>query len=111
MSEQKTTRWQRILLNLDALGCTLISNRAKVGEYISTYVWRVRKYWAIKFIDRLMKEPGHCSRSFEGQQFKLGLMREPAKYKDVFRYGFDDQPMEFTSTAKDYRAKFDEESA
>ena len=36
------TRAIRILKNLDALGCTLIANRAKTGEYISTYVWRVR---------------------------------------------------------------------
>ncbi len=46
------TRLLRILKNLDALGCTLIANRAKAGEYISTYVWRVRKGWAIRFTER-----------------------------------------------------------
>jgi hypothetical protein len=50
------TRFIRILKNLDALGCTLIANRAKVGEYISTYVWRVRKGWAIRFIDWLFDD-------------------------------------------------------
>ena len=43
MAEQNDTRFLRILKNLDALGCTLIANRAKTGEYISTYVWRVRR--------------------------------------------------------------------
>ena len=43
MAEQNDTRFLRILKNLDALGCTLIAKRAKTGEYISTYVWRVRK--------------------------------------------------------------------
>ena len=36
MAEQNDTRFLRILKNLDALGCTLIANRAKAGEYIST---------------------------------------------------------------------------
>ena len=39
----KESRLLRILKNLDALGCTLIAKRAKTGEYISTYVWRVRQ--------------------------------------------------------------------
>ena len=74
----KDTRFLRILKNLDALGCTLIANRAKTGEYISTYVWRVRKGWAIKLIDRLFDEPGHCEASFEGQKEKLELVRDEA---------------------------------
>ena len=68
MSESNEPRYLRILKNLDALGCTLIANRAKAGEYISTYVWRVRKGWAIRFIDWLFREPGHCEASFEGQR-------------------------------------------
>ena len=76
MNAEKETRWDRILLNLDALGCTLIANRAKTGEYISTYVWRVRKGWAIRFIDWLFREPGHCEASFEGQKEALNLTRD-----------------------------------
>ena len=70
------TRLLRILKNLDSLGCTLIANRAKAGEYISTYCWRVRKGWAIRFIDWLFDEPGHCMRSFEGQKVALGVERD-----------------------------------
>ena len=66
----------RILKNLDALGCTLISSRARTGEYISTYVWRVRKGWAIRFVDWLFDEPGHCEASFEGQKVALGVERD-----------------------------------
>ena len=74
----KDTRFLRILKNLDALGCTLIAKRAKTGEYISTYVWRVRKAWAVRLIDKLFDEPGHCMRSFEGQKDALKLeMDEP----------------------------------
>ena len=69
----KDTRFLRILKNLDALGCTLIANRAKAGEYISTYVWRVRKAWAVKLINRLFKDPNHCRDSFDGQKGPLGL--------------------------------------
>ena len=76
MSEAKEPRYLRILKNLDALGCTLIANRAKTGEYISTYVWRVRKGWAIRFIDWLFREPGHCEASFEGQKGPLNLTRD-----------------------------------
>ena len=36
VSEANEPRYLRILKNLDALGCTLIANRAKTGEYIST---------------------------------------------------------------------------
>ena len=74
----KDTRFLRILKNLDALGCTLIAKRAKTGEYISTYVWRVRKAWAIRSIDWLFREPGHCEASFEGQKEKLELVRDEA---------------------------------
>ena len=76
VSEASEPRYLRILKNLDALGCTLIAKRAKVGEYISTYVWRVRKGWAIRFIDWLFREPGHCEASFEGQKEKLELVRD-----------------------------------
>ena len=76
MSEANEPRYLRILKNLDALGCTLIAKRAKVGEYISTYVWRVRKGWAIRFIDWLFREPGHCEASFEGQKEMLNLTRD-----------------------------------
>ena len=76
MSEKLEPRYIRILKNLDALGCTLIANRAKAGEYISTYVWRVRKGWAIRFIDWLFREPGHCEASFEGQKEALNLKRD-----------------------------------
>ena len=76
MSEKLEPRYIRILKNLDALGCTLIANRAKAGEYISTYVWRVRKGWAIRFIDWLFREPGHCEASFEGQKEALNLTRD-----------------------------------
>ena len=82
-------RYIRILKNLDALGCTLISSRARTGEFISTYVWRVRKGWAIRFIDWLFDEPGHCMRSFEGQKDALGLvMDEP---DDLFQYGYTEK--------------------
>lgn len=73
MSEIQDTRYLRILKNLDALGCTLIAKRAKTCEYISTYVWRVRKAWAVKLINRLFKDPNHCRDSFEGQKGPLGL--------------------------------------
>ena len=76
MSEKLEPRYIRILKNLDALGCTLIANRAKTGEYISTYVWRMRKGWAIRFIDWLFREPGHCEASFEGQKEALNLTRD-----------------------------------
>ena len=36
MSEKLEPRYIRILKNLDALGCTLIANRAKTGKYSST---------------------------------------------------------------------------
>ena len=78
MSEANEPRYLRILKNLDALGCTLIANRAKTGEYISTYVWRVRKGWAIRFIDWLFSDPGHCEASFEGQKEQLELVRDEA---------------------------------
>ena len=70
------TRAIRILKNLDALGCTMIAKRAKTHEYISTYCWRVRKGWAIRFIDWLFREPGHCEASFEGQRDDLNLTRD-----------------------------------
>ena len=76
MAEQNDTRFLRILKNLDALGCTLIAKRANAGEYISTYVWRVRKGWAILFIDWLFREPGHCEASFEGKREALNLTRD-----------------------------------
>lgn len=76
MSGTGEPRYLRILKNLDALGCTLIAKRAKTGEYISTYVWRVRKDWAIRFIDWLFDEPGHCERSFDGQKDALNLVRD-----------------------------------
>ena len=76
MSESNEPRYLRILKNLDALGCTLIAKRANTGEYISTYVWRVRKSWAIRFIDWLFREPGHCEASFDGQKEALNLKRD-----------------------------------
>lgn len=83
----------RILKNLDALGCTLIANRARVGEYISTYCWRVRKGWAVKLINRVFKDPHHCRVSYEGQKDALGLvMDEP---DCVFcRYGYSGEKKE-----------------
>lgn len=79
-------RYLKILKNLDALGCTLIAKRAKVGEYISTYCWRVRKGWAIRLIDRLFDDPGHCQRSYEGQEDALKLKMDPLE--DEFQYGY-----------------------
>lgn len=83
----------RILKNLDALGCTLISSRARTGEYISTYVWRVRKGWAVKLINRIFDDPHHCRVSFEGQKDALKLvMDEP---DCVFcRYGYSGEKKE-----------------
>jgi len=78
MSEKLEPRYIRILKNLDALGCTLIAKRAKAGEYISTYVWRVRKTRAILFIDFLFGEIGHCAASFDGQKDDLELVRDEA---------------------------------
>ena len=100
MNEVKDTRFIRILKNLDALGCTLIAKRAKVGEYISTYVWRVRKAWAVKLINRVFKDPAHCRVSFEGQKDALGLtMDEPDCVFCKYSY------------TSEVRQKFDEESA
>jgi hypothetical protein len=76
VSDPTEPRYLRILKNLDALGCTLIANRAHAGEFISTYVWRVRKGWAIRLIDWLFSDPGHCERSFEGQRDDLELVRD-----------------------------------
>ena len=76
MSDPTEPRYIRILKNIDALGCSLIAKRANTGEYISTYVWRVRKAWAIRFIDWLFSDPGHCERSFEGQKDDLNLTRD-----------------------------------
>lgn len=76
MSGTKEPRYLRILKNIDALGCSLIAARAKTGEYISTYCWRVRKGLAIRFIDWLFDEPGHCEKSFTGQQAALILVRD-----------------------------------
>ena len=56
----KETRLLKIAKNIDALGCSLIAKRAKVGEYISTYCWRVRKAWAVKLINRIFGDPNHC---------------------------------------------------
>ncbi len=99
MTEQKETRLLKILKNLDALGCTLIANRAQVGEYISTYCWRVRKAWAVKLINRVFKDPHHCRNSFEGQKDALGLtMDEPDCVFCKYRY------------TSEVRQKFDSES-
>jgi len=77
MSEANEPRYLRILKNFDALGCSLIAKRAKTGEYISTYVWRVRKTRAILFIDFLFGEIGHCEASFKGQKDELGIECDP----------------------------------
>lgn len=96
----KETRLLKILKNLDALGCTLIANRAKAGEFISTYVWRVRKSWAVRLINRIFDDPHHCRMSFEGQKDALKLvMDEPDCL--FCKYSHTDE----------VRQKFDEESA
>jgi hypothetical protein len=76
VSEKLEPRYLRILKNIDALGCSLIAKRATTGEFISTYVWRVRKIRAILFIDFLFGEIGHCEASFEGQKDDLNLTRD-----------------------------------
>lgn len=94
----KESRLLCILKNLDALGCTLIAKRAKAGEYISTYVWRVRKGWAVKLINRIFDDPHHCRISFEGQKDALGLTMDAPDC--VFcRYGY----------TSEVRQKFDDE--
>lgn len=100
MTETKDTRFLRILKNLDALGCTLVANRAKAGEYISTYCWRSRKAWAVKLINLIFDDPRHCRDSYEGQRDALGLV-------------MDDPDCVFCkySCASEVRQKFDNESA
>ena len=93
------TRAIRILKNLDALGCTLIAKRANVGEYISTYVWRVRKAWAVRLINRIFKDPNHCRASFDGQKGPLDLTMDPPDCL-FCAYSYDES-----------RKTFDEESA
>ena len=92
-------RIRKLLLCLDALGCTIIAKRAKVGEYISTYCWRTRKAWAVKWINKRFDDPDHCRKSFEGQQVALKLEMDPPDCL-FCAYGYDEK-----------RAKFDEESA
>ena len=69
-------RLYKILLALDALGCTLISATAKPGEYISTYCYRRRKYRFERIINRIFKDPKHCEDCFTKQAPLLGLVRD-----------------------------------